>query len=128
MQEREYPRYAHEAAITLRTADVVITGSTANVSRGGLCATLREPLSIGAHLEVDVQLVFEDDRQSEPLRLPGLVVWCTAVDDGHQVGVRFQAIDGEKAEDLTMFLRYLGGGGAAAKSDKHVVPLDERFG
>lgn len=88
---------------------------------------LAEPLSVGASLEVDIQLVFEDDRQSEPLRLPGLVVWCTGVDDGYQIGVRFLAISSDKVEDLTMFLRYLGGT-AAGKTDPRVVPLDERFG
>jgi hypothetical protein len=129
LQEREHPRFAHEAAITLRTADVVVAGRTANVSRGGLCATLAESISIGATLEVDVQLVFEDERQSEPLRLPGLAVWCTAVDDGYQVGVRFQAIDSETAENLTMFLRYLGGASdSPARRTKEVIPLDERFG
>lgn len=127
MKEREYPRYAHEAAVSLRTADIVVSGHTANVSRGGLCATLGEPLSVGAQLEVDIQLVFEDDRHSEPLRLPGLVVWCTAVDDGYQIGVRFQAVSNEIADDLTMFLRYLGGT-AATKTDTRFVPLDERFG
>jgi len=129
LQEREHPRFAHEAAITLRAADVVIAGRTANVSRGGLCATLAEPISTGTTLEVDVQLVFEDERHSEPLRLPGLAVWCTAVDDGYQVGVRFQMIDSETTENLTMFLRYLGGGSdSAAKPSKEVIPLDERFG
>jgi hypothetical protein len=71
--------------------------------------------------------VFDDERQSEPLRLPGLVVWCTAVNDGHQVGVCFIGVGAQKAEDLTMFLRYLDDGGAG-KSAKSPIPIDERFG
>jgi c-di-GMP-binding flagellar brake protein YcgR len=127
LQQREHPRYAHEAAVTLSTAEHALAGRTANLSRGGLCATLSEPLAVGVHAEVDIQLVFEDNRQSEPLRLVGLIVWCTEVHDGHQVGVRFQGIDGEKAEDLTMFLRYLDEGGST-KSAKLPIPIDERFG
>ncbi len=127
LQEREHPRYAHEAAITLSTPDRALSGRTTNLSRGGMCATLAEALVVGMQVEVDVQLVFDDERQSEPLRLSGLVVWCTAVDDGHQIGVRFLGLDAEKAEDLTMFLRYLDDGGTT-KAAKRPVPIDERFG
>jgi c-di-GMP-binding flagellar brake protein YcgR len=134
LQQREHPRYAHEAAVTLRTADAAddrtISGRTVNLSHGGLCATLSAPLAVGLSVEADVQLVFEDDRQSEPLRLRGRIVWCTAVNDGHQVGVRFQGLEREKAEDLTMFLRYLDDGGInkAEKPPTPRLPIDERFG
>jgi PilZ domain len=127
LQEREHPRYAHEAAVTFTTSHGALSGRTANLSRGGLCATLSQPLAIGLHLAVDIQLVFEDAPRSEPLRLPGLVVWCTAVDDGHQIGVSFQGLEGEQAEDLTMFLRYLDDGGTT-KAAKLPIPIDERFG
>jgi hypothetical protein len=127
LQEREHPRYAHEAAITLNTPDDALAGRTSNLSRGGLCAMMIESLAVGTRVDVDIQLVFEDERQSEPLRLPGLVVWCTPVDDGYQVGVRFLPIDAARAEDLTMFLRYLDDG-SAAKAARRVVPVDERFG
>jgi hypothetical protein len=127
LQEREHPRYAHEAAITLSTPDHALSGRTTNLSRGGLCATLSETLPVGLQVEVDIQLVFEDDRQSEPLRLPGLVVWCTAVDDGHQIGVRFLSVGAAKVDDLTMFLRYLDDGGSA-RSARLPVSIDERFG
>src|SRR5204862_4104119 len=74
--EREHPRYAHEAAITLHTPGRSISGRTCNVSRGGLCATLAEPIAIGTDIEVDLQPVFDDGRQSEPMRLPARLVWC----------------------------------------------------
>jgi len=127
LQEREHPRYAHEAAVTFTADAQTFSGRTANLSRGGLCATLTEHLAVGLQVLVDVQLVFADDRQSEPLRLRGMVVWCTPVHDGNQVGVRFRGVEGEKAEDLTMFLRYLDDRGSA-KSAKLPLPIDERFG
>lgn len=125
--EREYPRYAHEAAITLNTPGRAISGRTSNMSRGGLCATLCEQIAVGTDIEVDIQLVFEDDLQSEPLRVPARIVWCTSVDDGHQVGIRFLPLDSERTEFLTMFLRFLhdDGGDAAGKP---VVSVDDRFG
>jgi hypothetical protein len=125
--EREYPRYAHEAAITLHGPGCAISGRTSNVSRGGLCATLAEPIAVGMEIEVDIQLVFEDDLQSEPLRVPARVVWCTSVDEGHQVGARFLPLDHERTEFLTMFLRFLDDG-AGVTTEKPTLSVDDRFG
>src|SRR5207249_133846 len=91
--EREHPRYAHEAAIRLNNLGHTIQGRTRNVSRGGLCATLGEQIAIGTDIEVDIQLVFEGDLQSEPLHVRARIVWCTSVDDDYQVGVQFQPLD-----------------------------------
>jgi hypothetical protein len=125
--EREHPRYAHEATITLHAPGRTITGRTSNVSRGGLCATFAEQIAVGTDIDIDLQLVFAEDQQSEPLRLPARIVWCTPIDDLHQLGVRFLPLADPTAADLTMFLRYLGGQAddqpaAAARS------IDERFG
>jgi len=125
--EREYPRYAHEAVITLRASGREISGRTSNLSRGGLCATLAEQIAVGTDIDVDIQLVFEDDLQSEPLRIPARVVWCTSVDDGHQVGVRFLPLDLERTEYLTMFLRFLDDGAGVA-TEKPALSVDDRFG
>src|SRR5262249_33624896 len=122
--QRQYPRYAHEAAITLITADQTISGRTRNVSRGGLCATLSEEIAVGTEIWVDLQLVFDHERQSEPLRLPARIVWCTSIDHVHQVGVQFLPLDGEAAEYLTMFLRYLDGE-VSAKAKPSSLPIDD---
>jgi c-di-GMP-binding flagellar brake protein YcgR len=123
--DREYPRYAHEAVITLSSPGQSISGRTTNLSRGGLCATLSEPIAVGIDVDVDIQLVFADDLQSEALRIPARVVWCTSLDDGHQVGVRFLPFDSAKGEDLTMFLRYLDDSTPRAKPD--TTSVDDRF-
>ena len=124
-----HPRYAHEAAITLNTPGHAISGRTCNLSRGGLCAMLSEPIAVGTEIELDIQLVFDDDHQSEPLRVPARVVWCTAVDEGHQVGVGFLPIDSERSEYLTMFLRYLDDGGQVDVDEpKTEISIDDRFG
>jgi hypothetical protein len=125
--ERQHPRFAHEAAIALHAADRTVAGRTRNVSRGGLCAMVTDEIAVGTPIEIDLQLVFHDDRQSEPLRLPARISWCTAIDDRYQIGVQFLALHDETAADLTMFLRYLDGR-TAARSRVATGSLDERFG
>jgi hypothetical protein len=102
-------------------------GRTTNVSRGGLCADLADPIAVGAEIHVDMQLVFEDEKVSEALRLPARVVWCTDVDDGCQVGISFKPLGAELTQYLTMFLRYLQDGSTSQRS-KRESTLDKRFG
>lgn len=125
---REYPRYAHEAAITLLARGKTYHGRTQNVSRGGLCADLAEPIAVGTELNVDLQLVFEDDTQSEPLRVPARVVWCTSVDEGHQIGLSFKPLNAELTNYLGMFLRFLDSEGRAENDKRRDAPVDEKFG
>ena len=103
-----------------------ITGVTHNVSRGGLCATLSEEIALGSQIEIALQLVFGTEHRSEALRLPARIVWCTPIDDGHQVGAQFLPLDSETAEYLTMFLRYLGDE-EISKTDPGKLSIDDRF-
>ena len=105
--EREHQRYAHDVAVTFRVGSRAIEGRTRNVSRGGLCATIADALPSGTDLDLDIVLVFDDGMQSEALRLPGRVAWCTTVDEANQIGISFRAMDKKRNEYLGMFLRYL---------------------
>jgi hypothetical protein len=125
--ERAHPRYAHTAAITIFVGNRRLGGTTTNVSRGGICADLGDPLLAGAEIEVDIQLVFDEGTQSEALRLPARVAWCTALDESFQVGIAFKPLTGELAEYFTMFLRYLDDGTRTERS-KRESTLDKRFG
>ncbi|MDX2092351.1 MAG: PilZ domain-containing protein [Kofleriaceae bacterium] len=126
-QEREHPRYAHEAIVTMRANGRLFQGRTTNVSRGGLCADLADQIQTGTDVELALQLVFEDEAQSEPLRVPGRVVWCTTVDEGFQVGVSFKPLDAQMGQYLGMFLRYLDDSRPAQKAPK-AASIDDRFG
>jgi hypothetical protein len=123
--EREHPRYAHEATVTLVLGGQQVTGRTNNVSRGGLCVTVGDALAVGTDLEIDLALVFDDDVKSESLRLPARVVWCTPVDDAYQLGLSFRPHDAERARYLTLFLGYIDDARdePAAPTDN----VDERF-
>jgi hypothetical protein len=125
--ERQHRRYAYGAAIVLLAPGQAVAGHTRDVSRGGLCATLAEPIAVGLDIELDIQLVFDDDRQSEALRVPARIVWCTPIGDDHQVGVQFLPLTGETAEYLTMFLRFLDDG-SRVQTTPQAASVDERFG
>ena len=126
--ERKHPRYAHEAAVTLLLAGQAIQGRTQNVSRGGLCADVADPIPPGTEVEVFLALVFENEEHSEALRIPGRVAWCTEVDDGHQVGLMFKPMSAELAKYLGMFLRFLDTEERVKNDKRRDAPVDEKFG
>lgn len=135
--ERQYPRYAHDVAIkvhfTKRAANgqikkLTAEGRTNNVSRGGLSANISDEIAAGADIEVDITLVFDDDMQSEALRLPARVAWCTSLEDTYQLGVSFKPLSAERAEYLQLFLKYLGEERAAKQPRTKTLDIDKRFG
>lgn len=125
--ERAHPRYAHEAAVTFSLKGKAYQGRTTNLSRGGLCADLADAIEVGREIDVNLQLVFDDDSQSEPLQVPGRVAWCTTVDEAFQVGISFRPMDAERANYLMIFLRFLDDG-VRPKIEKRAKSVDERFG
>lgn len=125
--ERQHPRYAHEVAIRVTFGKQSTEGRTRNVSRGGLCANVNNSLPAGSDVMVDVTLVFDDDMQSEALRLPARVAWCTTVDDEFQVGLSFKAMNADRAQLLQLFLKYLGEE-RAPKAPRVEKSIDDQFG
>jgi len=126
--ERQHPRYAHEVAVTIHFATRVTEGRTSNVSRGGLCANVADEIKAGTDIEVDIVLVFDDGIQSEALRLPARVAWCTTLGEQFQVGVSFRPLDGERAKYLQLFLKYLGDERAPKQPHSSSLDVDKRFG
>ena len=111
--------------MTFHVGEKIIEGRTQNVSRGGLCATLADSITIGIDVDVSIVLVFDDDMQSEALRLPARVVWCTPVDDAFQVGFAFKPLDAKQADYLALFLRYLDD--RQTERDGRADDVDDRF-
>lgn len=88
---------------------------------------MHEQVVVGSEIEVDLQLVFDDDAQSEPLRVPARIVWCTAVEEMFQVGVSFKPMPADRAELLALFLRYLDNSGPKTKQPKTERSIDDQF-
>jgi Tfp pilus assembly protein PilZ len=126
--ERQHPRYAHDVAVKIHFGKRTTDGRTMNVSRGGLSANISDEIQAGTEILVDITLVFDDDMQSEALRLPGRVAWCTSLDDAYQLGVQFKAIDAERAKYLQLFLKYLGEERAPKTPRASSLDVDKRFG
>lgn len=124
--ERQHPRYAAEVDIKFYLGTQVCEGKTRNMSRGGLCADIEPALPIGKDLEIDIVLRFDDNSKSEPLRLPVRIVWCTALEGGHQIGVSFRPMDKRRAEFLTLFLSYLAG--EKPEKTRKAKDIDDQFG
>ncbi len=106
-QQRQFPRYAIEATVTLTDGGRSVTGRTQNVSRGGACAMTPSAVSVGGRIEIELVLVFGEGQMSEPLRIPGRVVWCTAVEKSFQVGLSFAGLSADQLKYLDLFLKYL---------------------
>ena len=104
---REHPRYAHVAHVVVYLGSQVCHGRTFNVSRGGLCVSVDSAVELGIDVEVDISLVFDDEAESEPLRLPARTAWCTAVDLGFQLGLSFRPMAATNTRSLQMFLKFL---------------------
>jgi hypothetical protein len=107
MTSRAFPRYAHEAAVTVRAGDASATGRTKNVSRGGICVEVDAAVAVGAEITVELALIFEEGTLSEVLALPVRIAWATPVDDGHQLGMTFRNLKPDQVRYLEMFLRFL---------------------
>ncbi|HEY5926355.1 MAG TPA: PilZ domain-containing protein [Kofleriaceae bacterium] len=124
---RQHPRVAADVGIKFYVGTQQVTeGRTRNVSRGGLCADLTSSLPNGKDVEIEMRLVFDDNSQSEPLRLPARIVWCTTLEGAYQVGIAFRPLDKRRAEYLTMFLKYLGEHDKPSRSNK-ATNIDDRF-
>jgi hypothetical protein len=108
VNQRLFPRFAVEATVELIVrSGQVVAGTARNVSGGGICLETAGPVPPGVDVDVRITLVFDVERTSEPLRLPARVVWCTPLEEGHQVGTQFRPLTAEQSTYLEMFLRYL---------------------
>lgn len=124
--QRQHPRLAHEAAITIHVAGREYFGRTTNLSRGGLCTDLTAAITVGSDVVVNIALVFDHGTRSEALQLEARVVWSTNLDGRRQTGLAFQRVQPVQAEYLKMFLQYLDGA-AREPARAQVTSVDDRF-
>lgn len=114
-QQRAHPRYAIELDAHLLPVGgaAPVEGRTHDISRGGFClmsTTLETPPAAGTVCEVRLSLVFSETEFSEPLILSGMVMWCTRLKLGTQVGVKFEGLDAKMNGFLDLFIGFLEGG------------------
>ena len=59
-----------------------------------------KPIPLQTRIEIRMVLTFAAGGHSEPLVMPGRVVWCTALFGSYQIGVMFSDLDRERARQL----------------------------
>lgn len=113
-EQRKFVRLDTTVPVAYRVVSSTATArptTTKNLSAGGICLFVNEPLSSGATLDIEIAL----PGRAAPLRLTGEVVWCEtyellgATDQvcNIQVGVKFVDIhpDDQDAIQRYMILR-----------------------
>src|SRR5207245_2292861 len=97
--------YAIALKVTLRGGGRIVAGESKDLSRGGISLTAAEPFAVSDLVELEIALVFGDDSFSEPLKLPAMIVWCTRLGGGWQLGAKFVKPSKETRSYLEMFLK-----------------------
>lgn len=109
-EQRQHPRYAIELDAEVTVGDVVVSGRTHDISRGGFCMLARHPVPVHAACEVRLALVFSENEFSEHLTLTAATVWCTPVKNAYQIGIKFGQLDPQARGYLELFIKFLDGG------------------
>lgn len=128
---RQFPRYPVDLKVTVSAKDRQLAARTRDISRSGLCLVAPHPIPLKARIEIRMVLTFAAGGHSEPLLLPGRVVWCTALFGSYQVGVMFSDLDRERARQLQILVAILEGAPSDPSddedTDRHHVDPDDPF-
>lgn len=102
-KKRVYPRV--DVSITIK-----YLGSAINISEGGMCVIIDDPLPIGHKIDLDLLLPdsSDDDKQksSNPIKLEGVVDWTKYSEtlDMHEIGIKFTDTHVYSKETLKSFI------------------------
>ncbi len=95
-ERRQYPRVEELVLISYETpkSAQVKTSSTRNISGGGLCFDVAEPLSRDDVLQLVMAKVVDDGARSTTIPIQARVIWVGELGKGkYRVGLRFTEID-----------------------------------
>jgi hypothetical protein len=103
------PRFDIRLSAELVVDGKLVSGTTRNLSTGGVCVEIDRPMTEGATLQITL-FVVEDDVEAEGARgleLAGVVQWTAEGDRGYAIGVRFVNLTAEQNRALGNALRAL---------------------
>ncbi|HEX3698097.1 MAG TPA: PilZ domain-containing protein [Polyangia bacterium] len=125
---RQHPRFQADVQVSVAVGDRKLPARTRDFSRSGLCLISSEEIARETNVAIELVLSFAAGGVSEPLRLRGRTVWCTAMFGSYQVGVMFVDINAERARYLDMFMGLLDGtNGADDPLDNEREDTDRRI-
>lgn len=111
MMDRRDRRYEVELAAEVDAQGEALLAATRNLSKGGVCLDVEQPLDEGATLGISLFLTLEgiEHADSEALLVQARVIWCTARDDGgYTAGLQFGTLSAGQTAAVESFLRRLG--------------------
>jgi hypothetical protein len=120
---RQHPRFSVDIQVSVSVTDHELSARTRDISRAGLCLVTMEPITRDTEIELELVLTFGEGRTSEPLRVNGCVVWCTALFGAYQIGVKFAKVDEDQQRYLNMFIGFLDG--SLSTGDPAPLPGEE---
>jgi hypothetical protein len=109
-EARKHPRFSIDVDATIkRGTSPDFKARTRDLSLTGICLISTSPLTVGLVETISLVLAFGQGAYSEPLTLPGRIVWCTPIGASYQIGAMFEDISDEQDSYLDMFLQFLDG-------------------
>lgn len=108
--QRAAKRFEIRIGAELRVDGKVVTGTTRNLSTGGMCVEIDRPMTEGALVRLTLFLV-EDEVETEGARgldLTGTVQWTAEADRGYAIGVKFGNLNAQQATALANAIKAVG--------------------
>jgi hypothetical protein len=106
-EQRHSPRRRVGLSARVFTGAAWVEAHSRDLSRGGVCLVVEQPVPVGTVIGLQLRLVFAGEGESEPLELRARVVWCTAVAGGHQIGASLVETTPTATGYLDAFLHFL---------------------
>lgn len=104
------PRYAIRLSAELKLDAHTVTGTTRNLSLGGVCVEIDRPVVEGKLIRLTLFIV-EDDIEAEGARgldVTGTVQWTAESERGYAVGIKFGKLTGAQETALGNALKAVG--------------------
>ncbi|MCU1282782.1 MAG: hypothetical protein JWM53_6328 [bacterium] len=104
------PRFNVRLSAELRIETLRLTGTTRNLSTGGVCVEIDRPVAEGKLIRLTLFIV-EDDVETEGARgldLTGTVQWVAEGDRNYAVGIKFGNLNASQTAALTNALKAVG--------------------
>lgn len=104
------PRRDVRLSAEVKLESARLTGTTRNLSVGGVCIEIDRPIVEGAQLQLTLFMV-EDGIETEGARgleLVGTVQWTAEADRGYALGIKFDNLTARQTSSLTNALRAMG--------------------
>jgi hypothetical protein len=104
------PRFNIRLSAEMKVEGKTVTGTTRNLSTGGVCVEIDRPVAEGKLIHVKLFIV-EDEIETEGARgldLTGTVQWTAEADRGYAVGIKFGNLTAAQSTALNNALRAVG--------------------